>query len=312
MASGQSTSGYLAVSDNHSIYYETRGNPNGIPVLVIHGGPGAGLSANYSDFFDLSRYFVVGFDQRGCGRSRPALDLQSNTTQHLLADIQRLRLSLNIEKWVLFGGSWGSTLALLAAIEEPKSVIALVLRGVFLAREEDFDWFLAPHIGASQIYPEAYAKFVEPIGMVNATNDVLSHYEHALLSTDVNLQQQAALSWYHWEEALAHVQPHEPSALSNSNKSTILSLALLEWFYISNRCFIEDNKILSSMHLIAPIPGIIIHGRCDTVCKPEAAYALHQCWPKSQLKMVSGAGHSSSEPKIKSALVQAMKLLSKV
>ena len=294
--------GLLQCSNGHRVYYELSGNPNGVPVLVIHGGPGAGLGSRYTEFFDLSAYHVIGFEQRGCGRSQPYLSLTHNTTQDLLADITRLRNYLGISRWLLFGGSWGTTLALLAAISEPETVSGLILRGIFLARQEDFEWFLAPNGGAAQIYPDAYQRFIGEIE--NPTNfaTVLAHYSELFSKPDEHRRHQAAIRWYQWEEAIARVHSPGVQVQPESVPPLMLSLAVLEWHYIKNRCFISENEILQQAHRLAGIPGKIIHGRCDTVCKPQGAHVLHQYWPDSELLLIDGAGHSSAESAIAMAL----------
>lgn len=296
---------FMPTGNGHQIYYELNGNPAGIPVLVIHGGPGAGLAPNYTDAFDLSAYHVIGFEQRGCGRSTPYLSLQANTTQDLLEDISSLRRQLAIKQWLLYGGSWGTTLALLAAINEPETISGLILRGIFLARQEDFHWFLAPDGGAAQVYPDAYQQFVKEIPAPVDLDAVMAYYRHIFTGNDEKLRQQAALRWYQWEEAIARVYSPLPGGTSMPVNPAVVSLAILEWHYIANQCFIEENAILESAHRLAGIRGSIIHGRCDTVCKPQGAFKLHQLWPDSQLTLVDGAGHSSAEPGIAMALREA-------
>lgn len=296
---------WLDVGDGHHIYYELSGNPDGIPVLFIHGGPGAGLSPNYTEFFDLDAYHVIGFDQRGCGRSTPFLTTQNNTTQHLLSDINTLRESLNIQQWLLFGGSWGTTLALLAAIEAPLTVSGMILRGIFLARQEDFAWFLAPNGGAAQIYPDAYQLLIQDIENADSMEAIMAHFNAVFHGTDIQRKQLAAQRWYRWEEAIAKVYPVTATGAEFPVNRSVLSLSLLEHHYISNLCFIEEGFILEQAETFAHIPAQIIHGRCDTVCKPDGAFVLHQRWPASQLTFVDGAGHSSSEPAISQALKAA-------
>lgn len=297
--------GQLPNTDGHHIYFELSGNPHGIPVLVIHGGPGAGLPSNYTDFFDLTAYHIIGFDQRGCGRSTPYLSLCNNTTQDLLADITRLREHLGIAQWILFGGSWGTTLALLAAINEPATVSGLILRGIFLARNEDFNWFLAPDGGAAQIYPDAYQHFIAGISMPNSLAAVLAYYSDCFNSDDEKRYQQAAWRWYRWEEAIAKVHAPPETMMPLVPHPVMISLAVLEWHYVVNRCFIDENEILNNVNRLAEIPGKIIHGRCDTVCKPQGAHLLHHHWPASELILVNGAGHSTTEPGIAMALREA-------
>lgn len=298
--------GHLDVGNNHRVYYECSGNPNGIPVLMIHGGPGAGLSPDYTQLFPLEAFHVIGFEQRGCGRSTPHLALDHNSTQDLLSDITQLRLHLGISKWLLFGGSWGSTLALLAAIKEPETVSGLILRGIFLARQQDFDWFLAPDGGAAQIYPDLYPAFIEDCPNARNINDIISHYRATFSNLNTELAQLSAAKWYSWEESIARVYPSPGYPTAIPVHPTVMSLAVLEWHYIAQQCFIKENEILENTNRLANMPGIIIHGRCDTICKPENATTLHEHWPLSQLHLVAGAGHSSTEPAIKHALKNAI------
>ncbi|MDC8832410.1 prolyl aminopeptidase [Alteromonas gilva] len=296
----------MPTNDGHEVYYELNGNPSGIPVLVLHGGPGAGLASNYTALFDLDTYHVIGFDQRGCGRSTPFLSTTANTTAHLLSDITRLRQLLGIEQWLLFGGSWGTTLALLAAINEPETVTGMILRGVFLARRSDFEWFLAPEGGAAQVYPDAYQQFVAGIPQVTDLTSVLTYYGNAFNSIDVTQRHEAASRWYRWEEATARVHPITTDSGQLNGHRGVLSLALFEWHYVANQCFIAENYILQHACNISHIPGKIIHGRCDSVCKPEGAFALHQHWQNSELQFIAGAGHSSTEQGIRMALRDAI------
>ncbi|TPV57950.1 prolyl aminopeptidase [Aestuariibacter sp. GS-14] len=298
--------GHLDVGNNHRIYYECSGNPEGIPVLMIHGGPGAGLAPDYMQLFPLDAYHLIGFEQRGCGRSTPHLLLEHNTTQHLLSDIRQLRTHLGIDKWLLFGGSWGSTLALLAALEEPETVSGLILRGIFLARQEDFNWFLDPMGGAAQIYPDLYPAFVEDCPDAQNVQDIIGHYTEMFTDLASDQAQRSAAKWYSWEESIARVYTNAGYPTSLPVHPTVMSLAVLEWHYIAQQCFIAENEIISKASMLARIPGIIIHGRCDTICKPENATTLHEHWPLSQLHMIPGAGHSSTEPAIKLALMNAI------
>ncbi|NVK55547.1 MAG: prolyl aminopeptidase [Alteromonadaceae bacterium] len=296
----------MPASDGHQVYYELSGNPEGVPILILHGGPGAGLAPDYTALFDLNAYHVIGFDQRGCGRSTPFLSTTANTTAHLLEDITQLRRLLGIEKWLLFGGSWGTTLALLAAINEPDTVSGMILRGVFLARVSDFEWFLAPNGGAAQIYPDAYQQFVANIDKITGLESILAYYQDAFNSIDIARRHEAASRWYRWEEATARLHPSKRDCHQLDGNRSVLSLALLEWHYVANQCFIAENYILQHAHIFSHIPGKIIHGRCDTVCKPEGAYALHQAWRNSELQFVAGAGHTSTEPGIRLALRDAI------
>ena len=297
----------LDTKDGHTLYYEQSGNPDGIPVLFIHGGPGAGLSPSYTRFFDANRYHIIGFEQRGCGRSKPFGSLQNNTTQNLLSDIQLLRTHLGIAQWVVFGGSWGATLALLTAIDRPESVKGLILRGVFLGRQQDRDWFLSPGGGAAQLFPDHYAAFTSNIPSPT-TEKVCDWYREAFSQNNNDVKRLAALKrWYLWEERLSRLTlpPGTGDITAHYPVQLMTTLALLECHYLTNHCFIEENFILDNIDSIKHIPGTIVHGRYDVICKMEAAYALNQAWHNSELQIVADAGHSTSEPGIGFALCRA-------
>lgn len=302
-------SGYLDCADGHSLYYEQSGNPQGLPVLFVHGGPGAGLPPNYKCFFDASRFRIIGFDQRGCGRSKAVNPLEANTTQHVLSDIQRLRQHLNISTWVLFGGSWGATLCLLDAIAHPTTVQGLILRGTFLGRSEDREWFLASDAGPASLFPDAYADFVSGIEGELCATQVCNHYQEIFVNGSEMERFAAAKRWYMWEERLSRlVLPPGTGEHSNHYPIPLVnSLATLECHYLTHRCFIEDNFILNNISAIQSIPGTIVHGRYDMICKTAAAYELNRAWPNAELQIVPDAGHSTSEPGIAYALCRATK-----
>ena len=295
----------LDVGDGHKIYLELTGTLTGIPVLVLHGGPGAGLSADYRRMFDPHRYHIIGIDQRGSGRSTPFATRDHNTTQHLLADIEYVRKYLGVQSWVLFGGSWGSTLALLAAIEAPETVKALVLRGIFLARAEDTEWFLSPEAGPAQVFPEHYASFYKQVDGAKTGTEISLAYADLFAQEDEIRFTQAVKAWCLWEEWISrlHHYEHEPNPDYDFHRAK--SLAQLECHYINNHCFIDENYILDNIEKIAHIPGSIVHGRYDMVCKLKAAVDLSNAWENGQLMIVPDAGHSASEPSIADALVQS-------
>lgn len=299
-------SGFIEVGQGHSLYYETSGNPSGTPVLFIHGGPGAGLPPNYTQFFDPKAYFIIGFDQRGCGRSKPFATLSHNSTQHLLADIRQLRVYLGISQWVIFGGSWGATLALLSAIDDQQAVLGLILRGTFLARTQDRDWFLSPHGGAAKLFPEAYHLFTNGIDQPTSES-ILAHYADALTQRNMSLRYEAACRWVGWEDALSRLSPYhdEPAPMANAPMGLITSMALFESHFLTQQCFVPENYILDNIHLLTNIPVQIVHGRYDTVCPPTSAYSLHKALPLSELHIVPMAGHSTSDPAIAQALINA-------
>lgn len=304
--------GMLPVSDGHWLYYEQSGNPNGIPVLFIHGGPGAGLSDDYTRMFDTSMYHIIAYEQRGCGRSTPFASLAHNTTAHLLADITVLRAHLQIPKWIIFGGSWGSTLGLLAAINEPQTVKGLILRGVFLGRQQDIEWYICPHGGAAQMYPEHYETFVQDIPPLTEASDICDAFFELFNQKNKFYKANALRSWYGWEDRISRIQHPYGDPLYNYNLHQIASLAMLECHYLKHHCFIEENFILENVYKIAHIPGYIVHGRYDMICKIESSYTLQLLWPNSQLTIVPDAGHSTSEPSIAFSLKMATDTMAKL
>ncbi|MFT5276815.1 MAG: proline iminopeptidase [Glaciecola sp.] len=285
----------ISVSDEHKVYVEQSGNPKGIPVIYLHGGPGAGLGKNYQWPFNPLKYRVIGVEQRGCGRSTPFGDTANNTTQLLIEDFEVIRKALCIDKWILFGGSWGSTLALIYSIEHPEPVISMVLRGVFLARKEDFDWFLLPTGCAAQIYPEAYEKFSSHITDRTSSDKVCQQFIGLFKHPDPQVSFSALKAWFNWEGCISRLIAPNIVMSDLNTDNQVESLALLECHYLLNRCFIEENFILNNIHKIPDIPCHIVHGRYDMVCKLEAAYAVHKRLPHSTLKIVNNAGHSMSE-----------------
>jgi proline iminopeptidase len=295
----------LPVSGQHSLYIEQTGDPQGIPVLYLHGGPGAGLCADYRRFFDPQKYWIIGFDQRGCGQSLPFGALADNTTQDLLQDVHKIRRHLGIEKWLLFGGSWGSTLALLVAIDDPLSVMGLILRGVFLGREEDFDWYMDKHGGAAQLFPDFYEDFIEPVQEKLPQMSVNQAYYQTLLAEDEVSKMAAVKAWCLWEARISrlHSTLDEDKLVPDVHRA--ISLAVLECHYIKHDFFIEPHYILNNIHKINHIPSNIVHGRYDCVCTLQGAYALSEVWDASQLTIVPESGHSAQEPKITAALCLA-------
>ena len=291
-------SGRLGVDGGHEIYWETCGNPQGLPALFLHGGPGGGCSADSRRYFNPSRYRIVLHDQRGCGRSSPEGTLESNTTAHLIADIEALREKLSIERWLLFGGSWGATLALAYAEQYPQRLSAMVLRGIFTARQSELDWLYRQ--GASQIFPEPWARFAGFIPEGERT-DLVRAYHARLTSGDAAVAAAAARAWCLWEDTLSTLLP-SPATF---NESSLLSLARIETHYLLHQAFLGEGQILANAHCLRGIPGIIIQGRYDMVTPPVTAWELHQAWPVSILKMVPDAGHASGELGIQRELVAA-------
>lgn len=306
-------SGFVDVGNGHSLYFEQSGNPDGIPVLFIHGGPGAGLPPNYKCFFDNQRYRIIGYEQRGCGRSQFHHATHHNDTWLNVNDINTLREHLGIDRWLLFGGSWGSTLALLSALKHPNHAYGLILRGVFLARQTDRDWFLSPQGCAAQLFPEHYRKFTKDIAPPLTSESICSHY-HQVLSEHNEVRRHSALKrWYQWEERLSRLAlpPGTGESIGQYPLSLVTSLATLECHFLLNKCFMEENYILDNISKIKDIPGTIVHGRYDMICKTEAAESLHRAWPSSQLQIIPDAGHSTSEPNIAYALCRATRDMSR-
>lgn len=300
----------LPVTNGHTLHVEIAGNPDGIAVLFLHGGPGAGINANFQWAFDPEQYRIIAFDQRGCGHSQPFGSLAHNTTADLIDDIEVLRNHLNIPSWQVFGGSWGATLALCYAIAHPFAVSALILRGVFLARQQDFDWFLEPDGGAARVFPDAYAKFSESIATDNTTSTDISQAFYALFSSDDDLIAKKALSaWFNWEGAISKLMPDKQMSSDTASNQQVKSLALLECHYLKHHCFIAENYILENAHQLKNIPTYIVHGRYDMVCQVSASYELHQRLALSTLHIIDDAGHSASEPATRAKLIDIMQTL---
>ena len=296
-------SGFLGVSDIHTLYYEQVGNPYGVPVLFVHGGPGAGFSESDRRFFDPQKFHTVFFDQRGCGRSTPHAELEENTTADLINDIERLREHLGIEKWLVFGGSWGSTLALAYAQTYPERVAGMVLRGIFLCRRDELKWFYQS--GASAIWPDAWESYLSHIPDYEHGNLMLA-YHRRLTSSDETIRLQAARMWARWELATCKFKQDPLSVKRAGNSNFALAFSRIECHYFVNGIFMEDGQLLKNAHRLSRIPGVIVQGRYDVVCPPSSAWELHQAWPASTLKMVDDAGHASSEPGITHHLIEAM------
>ena len=295
--------GTLPVSELHTLYFEEAGNPAGRPVVFLHGGPGGGLDPDYRRYFDPERWRVVLFDQRGCGQSRPHAELRENTTWHLVSDIERLRQALGIERWVVFGGSWGSTLALAYAETHPQSCLALVLRGIFLLRRRELLWFYQE--GASWLFPEAWEAFLEPIPEVER-GDLMSAYHRRLTSPDPELRMRAARAWSVWEGSTSKLHPDADLVQRFAGDSFAEAFARIECHYFVHGAFLRsDTQLLDDVPRIAHLPGVIVQGRYDVVCPAASAWELHKRWPGSRLRLVGDAGHSIGEPGIVAALVEA-------
>ncbi|MBO1520507.1 prolyl aminopeptidase [Oceanisphaera pacifica] len=293
---------WLTVSDRHQLYIEECGNPLGIPVIVLHGGPGAGISEQHRRFFDPESYRIILFDQRGAGQSKPHADLADNHTQALIADIEQIRELLGVESWLVFGGSWGSTLALCYAIEHAERVRALVLRGLFLARQQDLRWLYQPDGGAAQLFPDYYQDFIAPLE--GDTRHLLSHYYRLLTSSNELARLNAARAWAIWEGRISTLLPRADAQEYYGEVHGALALARIESHYFIHQCFIEENHIIRQINALRNIPAVLVHGRYDAICKPAAATELAAHWPELTLHIVPGAGHSAFEPPMIDALVK--------
>jgi proline iminopeptidase len=292
----------LAVQAPHELYLEESGNPDGVPALFVHGGPGAGCGSRNRCFFDPEKYRIILFDQRGAGRSTPHAELEHNNTQGLLADIEAIREFLGIERWLLFGGSWGSTLALLYAQQNPQRVLALILRGVFLGRQRELDWFY--QAGASRLFPDYWEDYLRPIPAADQGDMVSAYYQ--LLTGDNELARMgAAKAWCSWEAHCATLRPNLDVVHHLADPHTALAMARIEAHYSINRFFIEENQILDNVEPLQGIPGSIVHGRYDCVCLLENAFSLHRRWHDSELGIIRDAGHAASEPGTTDALIRA-------
>ena len=299
--------GRLAVSELHELYWEESGHPDGLPVIALHGGPGGGSSPEMRRFFDPKRYRIILFDQRGCGRSTPHSELRENTTWDLVRDIETLRAHLGIKKWLVFGGSWGSTLALAYAAMHRKQVLGLLLRGVFLLKESEIRWFYQE--GASHIFPDAFDRYVAPIPE-NERHDLLKAFYKRLTGKNAALRAEAAAAWARWEgETLSILGPKQrPPRFDEAD--FLDAFARIECHYFHNKGFFEkDGWLLEAGAKFGELPGVIVHGRYDVVTPLSSAWALNKVWPKSQLRIVPDAGHSSLEPGIVSELVKASDML---
>ncbi|MFC5740083.1 prolyl aminopeptidase [Dyella tabacisoli] len=293
----------LSVDDIHNLYIEECGNPDGLPVVFLHGGPGAGISAYHRRFFDPKRYRIVLFDQRGAGKSTPNAELRNNTTWHLVADIEAIRQHLGIEQWVVFGGSWGSTLALAYAQTHPERTMALVLRGIFLGRPDELRWFNEMSGGASWIFPERWAHYLAHIPSEERDN-LIEAYWRRLDSEDEAVRLAAAQAWGYWEggsTTLLH-DPNEPGNFEDPQLS--LNLARAEAHYFRHGVFLEPDQLLRGVERIRHIPATIVQGRYDIICPMRSAYDLAQAWPEADFHVVL-AGHSAADPAIVDALVNA-------
>lgn len=296
-------SGMLPVSSVHTIYYEQCGNPEGVPVVFLHGGPGGGIVPDYRRFFDPEAYRVVLFDQRGSGQSTPHASLEENTTWHLVDDIEKLRAHLRLESWAVFGGSWGSTLALAYAQAHPARVRALVLRGIFLCRPKEIQWFYQE--GANAVFPDVWEEYVKVIPAAER-GDMVGAYHRRLTGNDEAVRLEAARAWSIWEGSTSKLFFDEDLINKSGEEEFALAFARIECHYFVNNAFFEtDNYLIENISKIRHIPAVIVQGRYDVVCPLMSAWELHRAWPEAELHIVPDAGHSATEPGITSALVEA-------
>lgn len=293
---------HLPVSDLHTIHYEECGRPEGLPALFVHGGPGGGIETSYRQYFDPARYRVILVDQRGSGQSRPHAELQENTTQHLIADMERVRKDAGVERWLVFGGSWGSTLGLAYAEAFPERVAGLILRGIFLCRDAEIRWFYQE--GANRVFPDHWEQFLAPIP-AEERGDLLQAYYRRLTGDDRAMQLEAARAWSIWEGATSKLYFDEGSVAKFGEEQFSLAFARIESHYFVNRAFLEEDQLLRDVDKLRPIPGVIVQGRYDMVCPMTSAWDLHRAWPEAQLEIVPDAGHSITEPGIVDRLITA-------
>lgn len=293
--------GFLEPDGLHRIYWEESGNPAGVPVLLLHGGPGSGTSPLQRRFFDPAYYRIVLFDQRGAGRSTPYAELADNTTPHLINDIELLRRTLDVDKWLVFGGSWGSTLALAYGEAHPEACLGFVLRGIFLCRKSEIDWFL---YGMRTLFPEAWRDFA---GLIpdNERGDLLEAYHARLIDPDPAVHLPAARAWGHYEAACSTLLPSEALIQNFESDAVALSLARIEAHYFLNDIFLPENSLLDNLHGIRHLPAVIVQGRYDAVCPVVTADELAHAWPEAFYEVIPDAGHSAFEPGIARALVEA-------
>ena len=295
--------GFLPVSGEHTLYWEESGNPQGKPILFLHGGPGIGTSPYHRSFFDPQKYRIILFDQRGAGKSTPFSCLENNTTWDLVEDIERLRNYLGVEKWIVFGGSWGSTLGLTYAIQHPEYVEGLILRGIFLCRPKEIDWYYQS--GADKIYPDLWEHYSAPIPLEERENFVKAYYQR-LTSSDPEVRMQAAKAWSGWEGGTSKLRFDPALFASFTADAQADAIARIECHYFIHNTFFEtDNWIIENVGKIRHIPCVMVQGRYDIPCPIESAWELHRAWPEAQLEIIPDAGHAATEPGILDALIRA-------
>lgn len=288
--------------DGHRIYYEQSGNPNGIPVCVVHGGPGGSSTPKLRSFFNPNDYHIIMFDQRGCGQSRPHAQLEHNSLSNLMDDMEYIRKELKIDKWMLFGGSWGTTLSLIYAQTYPENVLAMILRGIFLARKQEYKWLYDE--GASRIFPDQWELFTDHVNGKTGS-ELLEEFYQQLTSKNEIKRMAAARAWVNWEGACSTLKPSKETITGLLDPRVALPMALISVHYFLNHCFIEENQIINNMDKISHIPSVIVHGRYDMVCTLDNATELYKHWENCELDIIREAGHSVFEPSIRDALLKA-------
>ncbi len=297
--------GMLTLDSIHTMYWEESGNPEGIPIVFLHGGPGAGSTPSHRRFFDPSSYRIVIYDQRGAGRSTPLGETRDNTTPHLIADLERLRQHLGIEQWLVFGGSWGSTLALAYAEAHPERCQYLILRGIFLCRKTEIDWFL---YGLRNLFPEPWRELVAPLSPAER-EDILGAYHQRLMHPDPAIHMPAARAWSTYEGSCSTLLPNPATVNYFASDTVALGLARMEAHYFMHNIFLPDNALLDNVHKLHAIPATIVQGRYDAVCPIISADDLHHAWPQAEYIIIDDAGHSVWEPGIQATLIQTMERL---
>jgi len=293
--------GMLPVDDTHTLYWEESGNPNGQPVIFLHGGPGAGTAPNHRRFFDPQHYRIVLFDQRGAGKSLPLGEYRNNTTALLVEDIEKIRVMLGIEQWLVFGGSWGSTLALAYGEAHPERCLGFVLRGIFLCTKAEVEWFVN---GMKWFFPEVHQRFSEGVP-ANERHDLLQAYAKRLFSEDVATYTEAARNWSRYEGSCIFLLPQPDTIADFESDAIAIGLGRLEAHYMINGGFMREDQLIQEINRIRHLPAVIVQGRYDVVCPPSTAHRLHQAWPEARMQMIADAGHSGGEPGIAAALVDA-------
>ena len=295
-------SGQLEVGDGHSLHWELCGNPAGKPVVFLHGGPGAGASPSHRRQFDPARYNILVFDQRGCGRSTPHASLEANTTWHLVEDVERLRAMVGVEQWMVFGGSWGSTLSLAYAQTHPERVTELVLRGIFLFDQYEIDWLYKD--GANSIYPDKWEEFIAPIPEAER-GDLVDAYRQRLTGEDADERLRAAKAWSKWEGETVTLLPHPEVIEEFTEPEKAIAVARIENHYMHAKGWLEEGQLLQGASKLRGIPGVIVQGRHDSCTPPKAAWALKQAWPEVELNIIPDGGHLYNEPGVLDGLIRA-------